>query len=167
MTACECEGGELLNAPVSIEANAERAAEGDTPRSLDAILGFHIRLAHGTVYRHFVETFAALELTQKQVSVLWLVEEQPGIAQVDLGQRLQMDRATTMTIVNRLQARGYLRREHSPTDRRKQALFLNETGALALVQAKHSIAEHEAWLKARFTADETEKLVELLARIHE
>lgn len=37
------------------------------------ILGFHIRLAHGVVYRHFTDTFTDLDLTQKQVSVLWLV----------------------------------------------------------------------------------------------
>ena len=37
------------------------------------IVGFHIRLAHGAVYRHFTETFADLDLTQKQVSALWLV----------------------------------------------------------------------------------------------
>ena len=28
------------------------------------IVGFHIRLAHGAVYRHFVETFTDLDLTQ-------------------------------------------------------------------------------------------------------
>jgi DNA-binding MarR family transcriptional regulator len=142
-------------------------ARGEALGSLDTILGFHIRLAHGAVYRHFAETFAGLELTQKQVSVLWLVEEQPGIAQVELGQRLRMDRATTMTIVNRLQARAFLRRERSPSDRRKQALFLTQSGANALAHAKRSIASHESWLKGRFTADEIEKLVEMLARIHE
>lgn len=156
-----------MNAPVSIAKGRARGAVREAPGSLDTVLGFHIRLAHGAVYRHFVETFAALDLTQKQVSVLWLVEEQPGISQVEMGQRLQMDRATTMTIVNRLQARGYLRRERSPTDRRKQALFLNETGAEALGEAKRSIAEHEHWLKARFAPHEIEKLVEMLARIHE
>ena len=39
------------------------------------IVGFHIRLAYGAVYRHFTETFAHLDLTQKQVSVLWLVDD--------------------------------------------------------------------------------------------
>ena len=42
------------------------------------IVGFHIRLAHGAVYRHFTETFAHLDLTQKQVSALWLVVRSPG-----------------------------------------------------------------------------------------
>jgi DNA-binding MarR family transcriptional regulator len=134
---------------------------------LQDILGFHIRLAHGAVYRHFTEAFADLELTQKQVSALWLVGDNPGISQIALGGRLRMDRATTMTIVNRLQERAYLRRERSASDGRKQALYLTEAGAVALGKAKRCIGEHEAWLKSRFTAEEVEKLVEMLARIHE
>ena len=63
------------------------------------IVGFHIRLAHGAVYRHFTETFAELDLTQKQVSALWLVADHPEIAQTGLSQRMRMDRATTMAIV--------------------------------------------------------------------
>ena len=134
---------------------------------LNGVVGFHIRLAHGAVYRHFTETFVDLDLTQKQVSALWLVSEFPGISQIDLGGRLRMDRATTMTIVNRLQEREYLRRERSVSDARKQALYLTDAGQAALAQAKAAIGEHEAWLKGRFTREETEKLVEMLARIHE
>lgn len=134
---------------------------------LNDIVGFHIRLAHGAVYRHFTETFVDLDLTQKQVSVLWLLDGLPGIAQIELGQRLRMDRATTMTIVNRLQDRGYLRRERSETDGRKQALYLTEEGAKALGKAKLAIRQHEDWLKSRFTAEELEKLVEMLTRIHD
>ena len=131
------------------------------------IVGFHIRLAHVAVYRHFTETFCDLDLTQKQVSVLWLVDDHPGISQIAVGQRLQMDRATTMTIVNRLQEREYLRRERSTSDARKQALYLTKPGIAALATAKGCIGEHEAWLKGRFTSDEVKKLVEMLARIHD
>jgi DNA-binding MarR family transcriptional regulator len=134
---------------------------------LDGIVGFHIRLAHGAVYRHFSETFAQLDLTQKQVSALWLVNDNPGVSQIELGRRLRMDRATTMTIVNRLQERDFLRRERSASDGRKQALYLTPAGTAALGQAKGAVEQHEGWLKARFTPQETEKLVELLARIHE
>ncbi len=134
---------------------------------LDGIVGFHLRLAHGAVYRHFSETFAELDLTQKQVSALWLVNEFPGISQIELGRRLRMDRATTMTIVNRLQGREFMRRERSQSDARKQALFVTEYGVEALGQAKAAINEHEQWLKARFTPQEVEKLVEMLARIHD
>ena len=50
---------------------------------------------------------------------------------------------------------------------RKQALYLTDPGTGALAEAKAAIDEHEAWLKGRFSAEEIEKLVELLARIHE
>lgn len=150
-----------MGAASLIESNGEEIGE------LNDIVGFHIRLAHGAVYRHFTETFSDIDLTQKQVSVLWLVADNPGMSQIEVGQRLQMDRATTMTIVNRLQDRLYLRRERCETDGRKQALFLTEGGEKALMQAKHAIGEHEEWLKGRFTDDEIEKLVEMLARIHD
>jgi len=155
----------LANAPTLTDNNTDELV--NDLGGLQDILGFHIRLAHGAVYRHFTETFANLDLTQKQVSALWLVGDHPGISQIELGGRLRMDRATTMTIVNRLQERDYLRRERSESDGRKQALFLTDEGSSALGQARKCIAEHEDWLKARFTSAEAEKLVEMLARIHE
>ena len=132
-----------------------------------SIVGFHIRLAHGAVYRHFTETFSDIDLTQKQVSVLWLIDDHPDIAQTDLAHRMRMDRATTMAIVNRLQDRGYLVRGASLTDRRKQTLNLTDSGRSALVTAKDAIGEHERWLKSRFTDKEVDTLIEMLTRIHE
>jgi DNA-binding MarR family transcriptional regulator len=133
---------------------------------IDEIIGFHIRLAHGAVYRHFSETFSDLDLTQKQVSVLWLIDDHPDIAQADIGRRLQMDRATVMAIVNRLQQRGYVERGASKEDRRRQTLHLTEAGHQALVSARACILQHEQWLKSRFTPAEAAMLVELLRRIH-
>ena len=134
---------------------------------IDEIVGFHIRLAHGAAYRHFTETFSELGLTQKMVSVLWLIAEHPHIAQADIGRRLQMDRATTMAIVNRLEARDYLVRGASKLDRRRQTLTLTGAGNNALAEAQRAIAEHECWLKSRFTKREVALLIELLRRIHE
>ena len=131
------------------------------------IVGFHIRLAHGTVYRHFTETFTDLDLTQKQVSVLWLVDDHPDIAQTDLAHRMRMDRATTMAIINRLEARDLLIRGKSETDGRKQTLNLTDTGKEMLRVAKQAILDHENWLKSRFSEKEVTKLIELLTRIHE
>lgn len=131
------------------------------------IVGFHIRLAHGAVYRHFTETFAQLDLTQKQVSALWLIDDHPDIAQTGLAQRMRMDRATTMAIVNRLESKGYIVRSQSSSDGRKQALNLTALGSRALSAAKRAIRQHERWLKSRFSDKEVAKLIQLLTRIHE
>jgi DNA-binding MarR family transcriptional regulator len=114
-----------------------------------------------------MDTFAELELTQKQVSVLWLVDDHPGVAQTDLALRLRMDRATVMAIVNRLQARKYLLRGKSKEDGRRQTLNLTAVGSAALAKAKSAILDHEAWLKSRFSDREVGLLIDLLTRIHE
>jgi DNA-binding MarR family transcriptional regulator len=154
---------------VVLSSTTDSAVGGDANDvgEINNILGFHIRLAYGAVYRHFMETFAHLDLTQKQVSVMWLIDDHPGIAQTDLARRLRMDRATTMGIVNRLQGRDYLRRGKSTEDRRRQTLYLTDQGELALRQAKRAVFEHEKWLKGHFTPREVEQLMALLERIHD
>jgi len=150
----------------------ETAADKEAPDEagyigeIDDILGFHIRLAHGTAYRHFMRSFKFLGMTQKQVSVLWLVADHPGIAQAELAKRLQLDRATVMAIVNRLATRKFLVRGASETDGRMQTLKLLPTGVKALQDAKRAIRAHEKWLKGRFTAKELKTLIALLRRIH-
>jgi DNA-binding MarR family transcriptional regulator len=160
--------GDMMPKPQEVLTITTPHVEGDEDiGEIRNIVGFHIRLAHGAVYRHFTETFSHLDLTQKQVSVLWLVDDHPDIAQTGLAKRMRMDRATTMAIVKRLEARGYLRRGNSKTDRRKLTLNLTSAGRKALATAKRAIRQHEHWLKSRFTNKEVEKLIELLTRIHE
>lgn len=145
----------------------EIGAEDDDIGELDSILGFHIRLAYGAVYRHFTETFNDLGLTQKQVSVLWLIDDHPDIAQADIGRRLQIDRATVMAIVNRLQKRGFVERGKSVVDKRRQTLHMTPAGHEALLGARDCILDHERWLKGRFSDREVGELIEMLRRIHE
>ncbi|WP_353200626.1 MarR family transcriptional regulator [Sandarakinorhabdus sp.] len=144
-----------------------RIGGDDDVGEIGSIVGFHLRLAHGAVYRHFSETFADLGLTQKQVSILWLIDDRPDIAQTDLAQLMRMDRATTMAIVNRLEARQLLVRGKSLTDGRRQTLNLTDDGRTILERAKRAIRDHESWLKSRFSDEEVSKLIELLTRIHE
>lgn len=134
--------------------------------ALDGNLGLRIRRAHGAVQRHFGEHFSDLGLTQKQVSVLWLTGDHPDLAQADLAAALDMDRATTMALVHGLEKRGLLSRSPSRTDGRRIAFRLTAEGAALLTRAKAAIAEHEAWLKGRFTRAELMMLEEMLARIY-
>ena len=137
------------------------------PGDLDAVLGLRLRMAHGAVQRHFGEHFAAIGLTQKQVSVLWLIGDRPGTAQADLAIALQMDRATTMAIVHALEKRGLLSRGRSGDDARRIGFTLTDAGAGTLASGRVAIADHERWLRDRFDADEIAMLDRLLRRIHE
>lgn len=133
---------------------------------LDTILGLHIRLAHGSIRRHFSEAAGDLDLTQKQVSVLWLIGANPGIAQTQISRLLQIDRASVMAIINHLQTRALLRRNASATDARSQALVLTDAGHTALAEARQVIGAHEDWLQARYAPAEVAQLIALLSRIH-
>lgn len=134
--------------------------------ALEDIAGFNLRRAHGAVQRHFSAHCADLALTQKQISVLWLVGDHPEIAQTDLARLLDMDRATTMAIVHALEKRALLARTKRGRDARKVALALTEAGVTIFAQARVAIAEHEAWLTARFSPSELTALLELLRRIY-
>lgn len=151
----------------SMDRDEDRHDLHEDVGEIDDILGFHIRLAHVAVYRHFMETFSELDLTQKQVSVLWLIDDHPGIAQADLGRRLRIDRATIMAIINRLQKRAYVKRGQSKVDGRRQTLNLTDEGRHALEAARNAIREHERWLKGRFSEQEIDTLMFLLRKVHE
>lgn len=133
---------------------------------LDHNLGLRIRRAHGAVQRHFQDHFAELGLTQKQVSVLWLIGDHPGIAQTDLAAALDMDRATTMALVHGLETRGLVLRSPSPGDKRRIAFALTADGTAVLARAKTAIDAHEAWLKGKFSPRDLATLERLLDRIY-
>lgn len=164
--AMSCAKVRLLDKNDGAETIGAEAGDDGGVGAIADLVGFNIRLAYGAVYRHFMGTFAHLELTQKQVSVMWLVSDHPGIGQSELARRLQMDRATVMAIVNRLQARGYLVREAHGCDARRRVLVLAPAGSAALVEARAAIVDHERWLTSRFSKREVKQLMALLARIH-
>jgi DNA-binding MarR family transcriptional regulator len=134
---------------------------------LSGMLGFHLRMAYVAISRHFAGAMQSLDLTQKQLGVLWLIGANGGVSQVALAGALSMDRASMMAIVDRLQARDLLYRERSKKDGRRQELYLTPKGRKMLAQSKTAMAEHEAWITQRFTASEISALTQALDSIHE
>ena len=132
---------------------------------LDEVVGLHLRMAQATVSREFLELLAPLELTQKQTAVLWLVGANPGVSQIDLATTLNMDRATMMAIVDRLDARGLVVRKRSAEDGRRRELTLTEAGGELLAQAKAAVATHETRIAARLGGGDTAALIAALKRL--
>lgn len=133
---------------------------------LSGLAGFHLRLAHVSLYRSFAAIVGDLDLTQKQASVLRLIHANPGVSQVDIGGVMGMDRASTMAVVDRLQDRGFLVRRRCVGDRRRQELYLTEAGERVLAQVKRAVDEHEASFAERFTKAEWAAFLDGLRRIH-
>jgi DNA-binding MarR family transcriptional regulator len=134
---------------------------------LDGLLGYRLRRAQGAMHRDFMAAVASLDLTQKQAATLWLINGNPGVAQVAVASALGMDRATMMAIVDRMEQRRLVIRQRSSTDRRRQELYLTPAGQNALRKAKARIAKHEERFKALFTAAELESLLSALQRLQD
>jgi DNA-binding MarR family transcriptional regulator len=131
---------------------------------LDGLLGYRLRRAQGAMHRDYMATVAELELTQKQTATLWLINANPGVSQVSVAAALGMDRATMMSITDRLEERGLVIRKRSTVDRRRQELYLTPAGISKLRKVKARIAEHEARIKSLFKPAELAAFLESLQK---
>lgn len=131
---------------------------------LDDNIGYQVRMAYVAIRRHFEVAMERLELTQKQTSVLWLIEANAAVSQIALANELGMDRASMMAIVDRLEERGLIVRKRSAEDGRRQELYTTAKGKKVLAQAKAAIHDHEKWIASKFTKAELATFVEGLKR---
>lgn len=131
---------------------------------LDENVGYQLRMAYVAVRRHFESAMEKLDLTQKQTSVLWLIDANAGVSQIALANELSMDRASMMAIVDRLEERGLIVRKRSTEDGRRQELYATAKGRKVLAQAKTAIQDHEKWMTAKFSRAELAAFVGALKR---
>jgi MarR family transcriptional regulator, organic hydroperoxide resistance regulator len=132
---------------------------------LDMLVGYRLRRAQSAVHRDYNAMFEKLKITQKQTGVMWLVVSNPGLAQGSIGASLGMDRATMMVIVDRLEARGLLKRIRSRKDARQRELFATPEGQRLMKKVRSLTERHEKRLKKLFTAAELQILEHLLQKL--
>ncbi len=134
---------------------------------LPELIGYHLHRAEIDSFRKFGKGFHGTKYTPKQFSVLVLARANPGTSQIAIGKALGMDRATTMLVIDKLQARKLLTRERSSGDRRKQEIYLTEKG-LALTEKLTAHAKaHDAELTKSLSSRETATLKRLLLKLRE
>lgn len=132
---------------------------------LDGLLGYRLRRAQGAMHRDYMASVTGLDLTQKQTATLWLISGNPGVSQVSVATALGMDRATMMSVVDRLEDRSLVIRKRSTADRRRQELYLTSAGQSLLRKVKARIAEHEERFKSLFTPAELSALLAALQKL--
>ena len=145
------------------EAAAE-APEADEAREafdygpLERRLGYFLRRAQIAVFRDFFSSFAVFDIRPAQYSVLTVVETNPGLKQTAVGDALGIKRANLVPMIDALEARGLLRRDPAPNDRRGYALRLTPSGE-ALIRELHAAGErHEARIAAAIGRETYQRL---------
>ncbi len=126
-------------------------------------LGFQLRMAERATYRDFVQRAG---ITPVQYSLLGLVADNEGLPQGVLGEMLKLDRATTMAVMDKLVAAGWVERRRSAQDRRRYALYLTTSGAAKIQELEQLVTASDETFTRRFSARELRTLTRLLERVY-
>ena len=127
--------------------------------------GYLIRRAHQTSMAIFADELGSFEVTALQFAIMQALVDQPGADQITVAQRVALDAATSGSVIMRLEERGWLRREASPTDKRRKLLWLTAEGEKAAMDMKKPAKKVQQRLLDSLSEAERVQFVALLKRI--
>ena len=133
--------------------------------ALDDFLGVKIRRAQQSLQRNLAELLEGMDAALGEFSSLGLVAANPGLAQIDVAKELDIDKATMVGLIDRLEGLGYIERARHQTDRRRYALKLTPQGFKRFEDLKKAITEREKIFNDRYTSAERKNLMSLLDRM--
>jgi DNA-binding MarR family transcriptional regulator len=133
---------------------------------LPNLLGYNVRRAEIALWRDFSRTVGEGEVRPALFSLMILVEANPGVAQIDIANQLDIDKATVVGLIQRLQRQNFVVCHQSTTDRRRQGIHLTASGQAELNRLRDEMLEHEVRFTRLFSAQELAQLFMLLRRIH-
>jgi DNA-binding MarR family transcriptional regulator len=106
-------------------------------------LGYLARRTQIWIFQDFIRTLAEVDIRTAQYSILIVIEANPGLSQAVLSQTLGIERARLVHLLDGLEARKFVQRRRSISDRRSHALSLTAQGRSALARIKALADEHE------------------------
>jgi DNA-binding MarR family transcriptional regulator len=93
-------------------------------KPFSAGLGYFVRETHKAMMRRLAEELTAQGIAPKHYYYLRALYEENGITQIELGERVGMNRATVTRVVDTMVRSGLVRRIRNPDDRRKINIVL-------------------------------------------
>jgi MarR family transcriptional regulator, lower aerobic nicotinate degradation pathway regulator len=128
--------------------------------------GHLIRRAHQTSIALFAQEMLAFDVTAVQFAIMQALLDNPGADQITVAQQVALDAATSGSVISRLEARGWLRREADAADKRRKLMWLTAEGRKAANQMKKPVQKVQDRLLAALSAQEQAQLVGLLKKIN-
>ncbi len=105
------------------------------------------------------------DLTKPQYAVMRSVAEHPGIEQVALIEAAVSTKATLAEMLSRMEARGLVRREHDPADKRLRFVYLTDEGEALLNRSIPQGNEVDDEFLGRLSDDEREQFSRLVHKM--
>jgi DNA-binding MarR family transcriptional regulator len=128
-------------------------------------LSFHVRKAQLSLQRRGLRNVSELNVGPAEFGTLVLCEQNPGMAQFQIAAALDIDKASVVAVVDRLEELGWLLRRRSNHDRRRYGLCLTPEGLRQVQTLRRQAEEAESFAHDLFSADEMNQLLGLLARL--
>jgi DNA-binding MarR family transcriptional regulator len=127
--------------------------------------GHLIRRAHQLAVAIFMEETCDFDVTPVQFAMLNALIDKPGEDQVTLSATVAFDAATSGSVIGRLEAKGWIRREPDAQDKRRKLLWVTADGEKAARQMKRCVSKAQARILGTLDAAESAQLVALLGKL--
>jgi MarR family transcriptional regulator, lower aerobic nicotinate degradation pathway regulator len=125
------------------------------------LLATAARQGHRLVGSHL----SAERLRRQHYLVLAGIEELDSPAQAELGRLLRVDTGDLVALLGDLESAGYVSRQRSPADRRRNAITVTDAGRAALRRLDAIVEAANDALVACLSPAEREQLAALLTRV--
>lgn len=148
----------VKTAPPSTESSA-------FPASFLKNVGFVVNKVGEKINARIESVTASVGLNVRQYGLLLLLQAEGPQSQIVIGQRVGLDGVSVMRTVDSLEARGLVRRDRDPTDRRKHSVVLTDTGYELLEQTSPKTQQAEREITGVLSEQEQEQFLSLLMRM--
>ena len=129
--------------------------------------GLLLALLGHEAMRRLRAAHTAHNLKPRQFQILGLLHDHGGLAQRELMHEMDIDPSILVTLLNPLEAEGWVTRERDPSDRRRHLVTLTRAGERQLVSAARAQTEAEDALFASFDADQRQQIRALLITLRD
>lgn len=143
----------------------ERHVAGINYGVLDQLAAYAVRRSQIAIYEELERVMTPLKITPPRFSSLVLIEQNPGVLQSDLAKLIGVGRSAMVSIIDFLEAQGWLKRESHDVDRRSNSLMLTAKGRTHLARAKALIWELDQGWTSALSASERQTLIALLDKV--
>lgn len=127
-------------------------------------IGYLLRRAYVRAERSAAEVIPA-PFHVRELAILSMLETRGALSQQQLAELGRVNRTIMVRLIDGMEARGLVRRERNPLDRRSYALVATIEGHAALRELAPTLAEGDALLTASLTATESKRLAALLRQL--
>jgi DNA-binding MarR family transcriptional regulator len=110
---------------------------------LDSRLGYLLKHAQQRLFELTNAALAPYGIVGRELAVLLVLDAAEPTSQLDMANRLGIDRTTMVVMLNTLQDKGLVRRTLDDADRRKNIVELTPAGKRTLVEARRAGDEAE------------------------